>query len=101
MVKELDRPISDLSELQQFVHETLCDSENLLQDQFRTRQMLLRSKGKVCAIEFSLRGPRSLRLSAVWAASQNVVFFYDATGQRYLKVKLTNRLDLSEIEQAA
>ncbi|WP_231740990.1 hypothetical protein [Thalassoglobus neptunius] len=100
-MQELDRNLSDFSELHGFVHETLCESENLLSNQFQTRIKPLRSKGSVCGVEYILRGPRSLRLSAIWAADQNVVYFYNAVGERYLKVKLSNRLDVSQIDQVA
>ena len=100
-MQELDRTLGTLQALHEFVHETLCESENLLQDQFRTQQLPLKSKGRLCGIEYSLRGPRSIRLAAIWAADQNIVYFYNAAGQRYLKVKLTHRLDAAELGQVA
>lgn len=100
-MQELDRQLETLEALHVFVHETLCASENLLQDQFQTQRLPLKSKGRLCAIEYSLRGPRSIRLAAIWAADQNVVYFYNAAGQRYLKVKLTKRIDATELSQVA
>ena len=46
-------------------------------------------------------GPRSVRLAAIWAADQNVVYLYDARGTRYAKLRLTNRLALPENTRAA
>lgn len=99
-MQEIDREIGSLAELHEFVHRTLCESENLLIEQFHTLQNPLISKGKVCAIEFSLRGPRSLRLAAIWAADQNIVYFYNARGERHLKTKLMQRFPVTELEEA-
>lgn len=93
-----DQQIAAFDDLLKFVHATFCESENLLADQFETRYQPLFSKGQLCAIEFSLRGPRSLRLAAIWVADQNVVLFYDARGERSLKVQLTSRVPLKELE---
>lgn len=100
-MQEVDQEIGSLEELHALIHRTLCESENLLLDQFETQRFPLITKGKICAIEFSLRGPRSLRLAAIWAADQNVIYFYNARGERHLKMKLKSWLDLSELEEAA
>lgn len=97
-MQEIDRAVKSFDELHTFVHQTLCESENLLAEQFQTRSYPLRSKDKVCAIEYSLRGPRSLRLAAIWAADQNTVYFYNACGERHLKVQISTRLSLEELE---
>lgn len=100
-MQEVDQNIESLEELHKLIHLTLCESENLLVDQFETKRHPLFAKEKLCAIEYSLRGPRSLRLAAIWAADQNVIYFYNARGERHLKMKVTNRMDLSEFEQMA
>lgn len=97
-MQEVDQAIESFAELHTYVHHTLCESENLLSDQFQTQRSPLIAKEKVCAIEYSLRGPRSLRLAAIWAADQNVIYFYNARGERHLKVKLSTRLNLTEYE---
>ena len=33
-----------------------------------------------------------MRLGAIWAADHNVIYFYDARGERYLKIKLNRRI---------
>ena len=45
-------------------------------------------KGKPCGTMFNVEGPRLLRTSAVWAADEGRILFYDSTGQRALEVKL-------------
>ena len=88
---ERDATIQTFDQLHQYVHQALCESENLLPDQFTTTRRALFSKGELCAIEFSLQGLRAVRLGAIWAADQNVIFFYNAKGERALKVKLSTR----------
>jgi hypothetical protein len=88
--------ISTLAELRAFVHQTLCEKENLVPEQFRMREMELRRCGQPCGIQFSLFGPRQVRLSAVWAADKNQLYFYDAGGVRFLKLQLRMRFQLTE-----
>lgn len=102
-MQELVGDIQDFESLHQFVHQSLCESENLLTDQFRTQVLPLCSAEKICAVEFSLLGPRSLRLAAIWAVEQNVLYFYNASGERSRKVKLTSRISTEQLtgDQAA
>ena len=51
-----------------------------------------------------LRKLRDVRLGAIWAADHNLVYFYDARGERYLKIKLARRLmddDPTPLREAA
>ncbi|MDA0591340.1 MAG: hypothetical protein O2820_24745 [Planctomycetota bacterium] len=84
--------ISTISELRDFVHLTLCAKENLVEDQFQLRERDLTKLGKPCGLQFSVFGPRQVRLSAVWASDRNVLYFYDARGVRYLKVQLEQHM---------
>ena len=84
--------IQSLSDLRIFVHASLCDKENLVREQFQMREMTLTSRGRQCGMQFSLKGPRSVRLGAIWASDQNMLYFYDARGERYLKIKLRQRV---------
>ena len=84
--------VRSLVDLRSFVHQTLCEKENLLADQFTLAESPLRRRGAPCGIQFTLQGPRSVRLGAVWAADQNQVYFYDARGERYLKMRLPHRI---------
>lgn len=91
---ERESDISSFEALHAFVHSELCKSENLLAEQFRTQRNPLFIKGKLCGIEYSLQGLRAIRLGAIWAADQNVIYFYNARGERSLKIKLSSRLPL-------
>lgn len=92
--------IRSLNDLRTFIHQTLCDKENLLEDQFQMTEMQLVRRGRDCGLQFSLNGPRSVRLGAIWAADQNVIYFYDTRGNRYLKLRLPHRL-LPEVSEAS
>jgi hypothetical protein len=92
--------IRTLDDLRQFIHHELCARENLLADQFTMTEMPLLRKSRSCGIQFSLQGPRSVRLGAIWASDHNIIYFYDARGERYGKVQLGRRL-LPEQQRAA
>ncbi len=84
--------IRSLDDLRAFVHRTLCNHENLLTDQFGITATRLKKDGQICGLQFCLNGPRSIRLGAIWAADHNTVYFYDARGLRFLKLRLPQRL---------
>lgn len=84
--------ITTIAQLRAYVHNCLCEQENLLADQFETRVFDLIQQGQLCGLQFHLQGPRSVKLSAIWASGPNVVYFYDTRGERYGKVSLPNRL---------
>ena len=90
-----------LDELRQFIHQTLCAKENLLADQFTMTEVRLTSGSRPCGIQFCLRGPRNVRLAAIWVADRNVVYLYDARGERYAKLSLKNRVLVAEKVRAA
>lgn len=79
--------------LQSHVHQTLCRRENLLAEQFQLQVIPLMQHETACGLQFLLRGPRSVRLGAVWAAEPNALYFYDARGERFLKQHLKSRLE--------
>jgi hypothetical protein len=91
MCESLDE-IRTLDDLRSYVHQTLCEKENLLADQFAMTEMQLMRRGRDCGLQFSLQGPRSVRLGAIWAADHNMIYFYDAQGERYAKIRLRHRL---------
>lgn len=84
--------VHSLDDLREFIHSQLCQKENLVPEQFRMRETGLVVRGRNCGLQFSLRGPRSIRLGAIWAADQNMLYFYDTRGQRYMKVRLKQRI---------
>ena len=86
--------IQTIEQLHAYVHAVLCEKENLLPEMFVTQRTTLRRGDRSCGLQFHLQGPRCIKLGAVWAADQNIVFFYDTRGTRYLKVRLLNRLSV-------
>ena len=96
-MQEVEKNVESLEDLHKYVHQTLCAAENLLPEQFTTSQKRLLTRDRLCGIEFSLMGLRAIRLGAIWAADQNVLYFYNARGERYLKVKLSQRFDAQKL----
>ena len=84
--------IRTLDELRDYVHHTLCDKENLLAEQFSMTERELSRRGRQCGLQFSVHGPRHVRLGAIWESDHNQVYFYDARGTRFLKIRLARRL---------
>jgi hypothetical protein len=84
--------IRTLDALRAFIHRKLCEKENLLDEQFSMSEMKLSRGKRACGLQFLLRGPRSVRLGAIWASDQNTIYLYDARGERYEKVRLAHRL---------
>ena len=91
MCESLD-DIRTLDDLRAYVHRTLCEKENLLPDQFTMTETALTRRQRECGLQFSLQGPRSVRLGAIWESDHNTVYFYDAQGVRYRKIRLKHRL---------
>lgn len=88
--------ICTLAELRDYVHQTLCQHENLLPEQFTLQEIPLRRNGRICGLQFILQGPRQVRLGAVWAADQRHVFYYDARGERFRKETLLTSIVLPD-----
>lgn len=84
--------LRSVDDLRRYVHQTLCEHENLVPDQFVLHQIPLTRGDKRCGLHFMLRGPRNVRLGAVWAAEPNQLYFYDARGGRFRKEQLPERL---------
>jgi hypothetical protein len=93
--------VHTLDELRQFIHKTLCAKENLLVHRFTMTEVRLTRGNEPCGLQFCLRGPRNVRLAAIWVADQNVVYLYDARGERYAKLRLKNGLALTDHTRAA
>ena len=91
----LPQPLSTLDDLRVFVHEVLCEKENLLPEQSRLQELPLVRGGTVCGLQFFVNGPRLVRLGAIWAADRNVLYLYDARGERYSKIPLEERIPFS------
>ena len=93
--------VRTLDELRRFIHRTLCQKENLLDDQYRTSEFRLIRGEQMCGLQFCLRGPRSVRLTAVWVADHNLIYLYDACGKRYSKIRLKYSVPLPAQAPAA
>ena len=88
--------IRNLDDLLSFVRTKLCEKENLLLEQSKLRQAPLIKQGKLCGYQFSVQGPRQVRLGAVWASDHNDIYFYDTRGNRFHKVHLQEQIALPE-----
>ena len=88
--------LTSLAALRDFVHETLCARENLLREESRMHELTLRKGATLCGMQFFVHGPRLVRLSAVWTADQNLLYCYDANGERYLKLQLSHPIPVNE-----
>lgn len=83
-----EQQLESLDDLRMYVHETLCQFDQLETGAFRmTEQVLLRS-GKPCGLYFCLHGPRAVRFSAIWETQDNTVLFYNSGGERFQKTRL-------------
>jgi hypothetical protein len=91
MIDSLDA-VRTLQDLRSYVHHVLCRKENLVAEQFTMREMQLVRRGRMCGLQFSIYGPRCVRLGAVWASDHNQLYFYDAQGNRFGKECLRQRL---------
>ncbi len=89
--------LPSLTDLRHYVHETLCRHENLVPDQFQLQETPLHRLGTRCGLQFLLRGPRSVRLGAVWAYEHQLLYFYDACGERFRKEPLAVQPSLDPV----
>lgn len=92
--------LKTVTELRDFIHAELCRRENLVPEQFEMNEIELKRCGRPCGLQFSIHGPRQVRLSAVWASDRNTVYFYDTGGVRYHKVQLANHIAVTETSAA-
>ena len=86
--------VQNMDALRRYVHEQLCRHENLVADQFALELIPLIRKGQLCGMQFLLRGPRQVRLGAVWASDHNYLYLYDARGERFHKEQLDVRIEV-------
>ena len=92
---EASSGVQTIDALRRYVHERLCRHENLVAEQFSMEAIPLTRSGALCGIQFQLRGPRSVRLGAVWAADHNFLYLYDARGERFHKEQLTAPIEMN------
>jgi hypothetical protein len=81
------------AEVAQYVHFRLCERENLLEDQSPLVAQPLRLGERICGWHYEVRGPRNVRLTAIWSSDQRMLYLYDAAGQRFEKKPLPDVRD--------
>lgn len=87
--------LPSLEDLTAFVHVGLCEPDHLDPAATPLVRTPLTRRGRPCGVLFHAEGPRLLRTSAVWAADENRILFYDSTGQRVREVRLSEAPDLA------
>jgi hypothetical protein len=80
--------VQDLSDLRNYVQQTLCDQNQLELGAFEVTERILVRGRHPCGIFFCLHGPRSVKLTAIWETDRNTVLFYSSSGQRVQKTQL-------------
>jgi hypothetical protein len=85
------------AKLRDHVHQRLCSCDHLDPNQTPMDETLIQKAGKPCGVTFTIRGPRMLRLHAIWAAQEKRVLFYDSTGKRFGETRLVKSPDLKTI----
>ena len=88
--------ISTLEELRNFVHETICDRQQLLSEAFPLHVRVLTRNGRPCGQHFLLFGPRAVQFSAIWNANGGTILFYDCNGDRFHRCDLLASRRLQE-----
>jgi hypothetical protein len=86
-----------LDELRRYVHAALCERDSLDPAQSPLRESLILSGGRPCGLLLEVRGPRLTRNSAIWAAQENRILFYDTSGARVGEVRLCEAPDPAEL----
>ncbi len=84
--------VRSLDGLRNFIHLALCRKENLLENHFPMTELELKRNGICCGFQFTLHGPRSVKLSAVWDRQGNEVLLYDSVGRRFSRTQLPHQV---------
>lgn len=88
MLDDSSPRISDLDNLRAYVHETICENNELEINAFSMTERILVRGGKPCGLYFCLHGPRDVKFTAIWETDRNSVLFYSATGERVHRAQL-------------
>jgi len=89
---------TELEHLRQYIYQVLCDKEQLEPGVFPMTERVIVRSSDPCGIYFCLHGPRSVKCTAIWETDTNSVLFYGATGERFLRMQLS---DSPEVQFAA
>ena len=84
-----------LDELCRFVHERLCQHDQLDPQQSPLSRSVLTRAGRPCGLYFVVAGPRRVATYAVWAGDENRILLYDASGERFGEIQLSEAPDPS------
>ena len=88
LAQDQDIQLQDLSDLEQYIYESVCDDQQLVVGAFPMTQRILVRSGKACGIYFCVHGPRSVKFTAIWETDHNTILFYDSSGERIRKIQL-------------
>ena len=80
--------IDNLSELRTYIHNTICQQNELQVGAFNITERILVRGRRPCGIFFCLHGPRSVKLTAIWETDRNTILFYSSSGERVFKAQL-------------
>lgn len=85
--------------LRALVRDLLCEPDALDPDRYPMTESQLLRRGEPCGLIFCLRGPRSVRLTAIWSSDEQMLYCYNSRGERFAKRAI--RLDSEAPRQAA
>ncbi|MCZ2341927.1 MAG: hypothetical protein LC104_09055 [Bacteroidales bacterium] len=88
--------LTSLEELTRFVHQALCQQDSLDPGQTPLVRTPLTRHRRPCGALFHVEGPRLLRTSAIWAADENRILFYDSSGTRSREILLSESPEVEE-----
>jgi hypothetical protein len=80
-------------ELREFVRLALCERDRLDPAQATFRQARIRRGDRTCGLFFQAQGPHQQRAYAVWSGDEHRLLFYDAAGNRFREVRLSEAPD--------
>ncbi len=95
-MKAAQHEIAEVDQVKKYVYQTLCDHERLELGAFPMTWRAVRRGACICGIYFCLHGPRSVKFTAIWDCVQNVLLFYGASGERFLKLDVGPQLAVCE-----
>jgi hypothetical protein len=81
--------------LLEHVHHALCEKDLLDPNQTPLTYSLIVRRGKPCGLFVHVQGPRLLKNYAVWAGDENRILFYNASGERFGEIQLSEGPDPS------
>jgi hypothetical protein len=88
--------LASFVDLSNFVRAALCEQDALDPSQTPFFRSVVRRGGRPWGVVFHVEGPRQLRTSAVWAAGEDRIVFYDSTGQRAQVVRLSEAPSIAD-----